>query len=69
MKSPTCAKHSKTGQIEIHTRRKRGIRPPPVSTGCFKPDTNANLVPVLQHSAPRAYLGYLVQVLFNTNRY
>ena len=29
------------------TARKRVIRPPPISTGCIKPGTNANLVPVL----------------------
>ena len=38
------------------TTRKSGIRPPPISTGCFKAGTNVNLVPVLQHSAPRSHL-------------
>ena len=29
------------------TIRKRVIRPPPISTGCFKLGTNTNLVPVV----------------------
>ena len=58
---------ARPGKLKFTLGEKEAL--PPVSTGCFKPDTNANLVPVLQHSAPRGYLGYLVQVLFNTNRY
>ena len=41
---------------EVHTIRKSGIRPPPIITGCFKAATNVNLVPGLQHSAPRSHL-------------
>ena len=54
-----------TNKPSFHTTRKKGIRPPPVSTGCFKPSTNAILVPILQHSAPWSHL----VPVFNTTRY
>ena len=38
------------------TTEKRGIRPSPVNIGCFRPGTNINLVPVVQHSAPQSHL-------------
>ena len=34
---------------------KRGIRPHSISAGYFKPSTNTNLVPVLQHSTPESF--------------